>query len=162
MKKGGPLSTSVNCNKPGCSGNIEHGICPVCGQPAHAPSYSAENPSSRDDVLNTLRQLLTGRQARPTKEELKEAADRLSLVAPYNFQAWRLHADLLLNALNQLLTRQLEADTSFKILTIPLREDDLRNAAEAALRQCAHFADSLEKRIAIVDEANSVRRETWF
>ena len=156
------MSTSVNCNKPGCSGNIEHGICPICGQPAHAQFNNVENLSSRDEVLTSLRQLLTGQQALPTKEELKEAADRLSLVAPYNFHAWRLHADLLLNALNQLLTRQLEADTSFKILTIPLREDDLRNAAEAALRQCAHFADSAEKRISIVDEANSVRRQSWF
>jgi hypothetical protein len=156
------LSTSVNCNKPGCYGSIEHGICPVCGQPAHVLSNTVENLSTRDEVLTSLRQLLTGQEAKPTKEELKEAAERLSMVAPYNFHAWRLHADLLLNALNQLLTRQLEADTSFKILTIPLREDDLRNAAEAALRQCAHFADSVEKRIAIVDEANSVRRKTWF
>ena len=156
------MSTSVNCNKPGCYGNIEFGICSVCGQPAHAQFNTLENLSSRDEVLTSLRQLLTLRETLPTKEELKEAADRLSLVAPYNFHAWRLHADLLLNALNQLLTRQLEADTDFKILTIPLREDDLRDAAEAALRQCAHFADSAEKRILIVDEANSVRRETWF
>lgn len=156
------MSTSVNCNKPGCCGSVEHGICPVCGQPAHVQSNSVENLSTRDEVLTSLRELLTGKEARPTKEELKEAADRLSLVAPYNFQAWRLHADLLLNALNQLLTRQLEADTSFRILTIPLREEDLRNAAEAALRQCAHFADSAEKRIALVDEANSVRCKTWF
>ncbi|MDR3616864.1 MAG: tetratricopeptide repeat protein [Candidatus Obscuribacterales bacterium] len=156
------MSTSVNCHKPGCAGNVEHGICSVCGQPAHLHSNDVEDLNTRDEVLTSLRELLTGREARPTREELKEAADRLSLVAPYNFQSWRLHADLLLNALNQLLTRQLEADTSFKILTIPLREEDLRNAAEAALRQCAHFADSAEKRIALVDEANSVRRKTWF
>lgn len=83
-------------------------------------------------------------------------------MVPYNFEAWRLQADLLLNALHQLETRNLLPDPAFTLMAVPLRANDLRDAAEAALRQCARYADSEEKMIAIVDEANQVRRLTWF
>lgn len=73
-----------------------------------------------------------------------------------------MHADLLLQAIAALGTRQLEPDETCTLFVTPLREEQLRDAAELALRQCAHFADSSEKRIALIDEANSVRRTTWF
>ena len=98
----------------------------------------------------------------PTAAELQSASSQLRQVVPYNYDAWRLHADLLLTALRQLQTRAIEPDDTVKLFVTPLREDQLRNAAERALRQCAHFADSAEKRIAAVDEANRIRRLTWF
>jgi hypothetical protein len=53
-------------------------------------------------------------------------------------------------------------DPEVALLSVALREDDLRDAAESALRQCARYADSEEKLIATIDEANRVRRITWF
>jgi hypothetical protein len=110
----------------------------------------------------SLKKLLEPRKMVPSKEELEKAAAKLKTVTPYNYDAWRLHADLLLNALHQLETRQLQPDASFMLFTIPLRENDLRDAAESALRQCARFADSSEKRTELVDEANRIRQVTWF
>jgi hypothetical protein len=148
----------MKCKENGCNGIIEHGVCNQCGVSVDMVAARSVGQS----VIETLKIVLTPKEVAPTKEELSSAASKLAKVAPYNYDAWRLHADLLLNALSQLQSRQLQPDASFTILTIPLREDDLRDAAELALRQCAHFADGAERRIAAIDEANRVRRETWF
>jgi hypothetical protein len=119
-------------------------------------------PDSRRATMQWLTNLLEAKEIPPSKEELLAAAEKLKTVVPYNYEAWRLHADLLLNAIHQLETRQLQPDDSVLLLATPLREDQMRHAAEVALRQCAHFADSAEKRIAHVDEANRIRLTTWF
>lgn len=150
----------MNCTEPGCTGEIENGKCQVCG--ASAQKWEPDDASERQATISSVRRLLEPREVAPTKENLAEAAQTLKTVVPYNFEAWRLHADVLLNALQLLKTRQLQPDASFTLLAIPLREDDLRDAAEEALRQCAHFASSNEQKIALVDEANMVRRTTWF
>ncbi len=147
----------MKCKKTDCQGNVENGTCQQCGASEYDEPIA---PTQR--VIESLKQLLTPGEIAPSKEDLARAANMLTKVAPYNYDAWRLHSDLLLNALSQLETRHLQPDASFTILAIPLRENDLRDAAEDALRQCAHFADSAEKRIALVDEANHVRRKTWF
>lgn len=121
-----------------------------------------KNDSSIEENIKSLRQLLQPSEAALSKEELLQASSRLKAVTPYNYDAWRLHADLLLNAIKQLEKRQLQQDIEFTLLAIPLREEDLRKAAEVALRQCAIFADSSEKRISLIDEANQVRVMTWF
>jgi hypothetical protein len=117
---------------------------------------------TRQDVISSVQNILKPKGEFLSRAELLQASKQLRKVMPYNFEAWRLHADILLNALRQLETRQIMPDESFRILAIPLRENDIRDAAEAALRQCAHFAHSEERRIQLVDEANSVRRLTWF
>jgi hypothetical protein len=116
----------------------------------------------RNELLKSVRILLGATDIAPTKDDLQRASAQLRLVVPYNYDVWRLHADLLLNAIHQLETRRLEPDESCTLFLTPLNEAELRNAAEQALRQCAHFADSAEKRTALVDEANKVRNETWF
>jgi serine/threonine-protein kinase PknG len=151
----------MKCKKTGCQGSIENGTCQQCGASGHnEPIEKIDTSAGR--VIASLKQLLTPGEIAPSKEDLARAADMLQKVTPYNYEAWRLHTDLLLNALSQLATRHLQPDASFTILAIPLRENDLREAAEDALRQCAHYADSAEKRIALIDEANRVRRKTWF
>lgn len=117
---------------------------------------------SRQDVISSVQSILKPKGEFLSRAELLHASKQLQKVMPYNFDAWRLHADILLNALRQLETRAILPDESFQILAIPLRENDIRDAAEAALRQCAHFAVSEERRIRLIDEANSVRRVTWF
>jgi len=117
--------------------------------------------SARRATIKAIKKLLEPKAISLSRDELARASRELKKVDPYNYDAWRLHADLLLTALRQLETRELQPDANFTILAVPLQEDDIRNAAEAALRQCAHFADSAEKRIALVDEANRVRRLTW-
>jgi serine/threonine-protein kinase PknG len=117
---------------------------------------------ARAAVMQAVRTVLLGQEGLPSREDLQNASRELKQVAPYNYEAWRLHADLLLNALQQLETRQIQPDVNFKLLAVALREDDLREAAEAALRQCASYADSAEKHTALVDEANRIRRLTWF
>ncbi len=117
---------------------------------------------SAQDVISSVQSILKPKGEFLSRAELLEASKQLKKVMPYNFEAWRLHADILLNALRQLETRQLLPDDSFQILAIPLRENDIRDAAESALRQCAHFAPNEHQRIRLVDEANSVRRITLF
>lgn len=126
---------------------------------APEPAYEDE---ARKDVITSVQNMLKPHEGFLTRSQLVQASRELRRVTPYNFEAWRLHADVLLNALKQLETRQIQPDENFRILTIPLREGEIRDAAEAALRQCAHYAESEEKRISLIDEANSVRRKTWF
>ncbi|MBX9694987.1 MAG: hypothetical protein K2Z81_21560, partial [Cyanobacteria bacterium] len=117
---------------------------------------------ARQAMIQSIRKLLQPKAELMSRQDLHRAARELKDVFPYNFDAWRLHADILLHAIEQLHTRNLQPDENFTLLTIPLREDDLRDAAEEALRQCAHYADSDEKRIQLIDEANRVRKLTWF
>ncbi len=56
-------------------------------------------------------------------------------------------------------TSGLPKDT--KILAVPLREPDLRFAAEETFRACARQATTDEARYALVDRANQVRPLTW-
>ena len=121
-----------------------------------------EDADQRQVVINSVRSLLQPKEIAASREDLSQASKQLRTVTPYNYDAWRLHADLLLNALRQLQTREIQPDASFTLLAIPLRENDIRDAAEVALRQCAIFADKSETAIALIDEANSVRRKTWF
>jgi hypothetical protein len=154
----------MECQEEGCEGTIEEGVCNLCGMSAvEALQENLEDidDAERLDIFKKVRGLLEPREVAPSRQGLLSAAHQLKKVFPYNYDAWRLHADLLMSAINQLETRQLQPDASFTLFTIPLREDDLRDAAEAALRECAHFADSDEKRIALIDQANRVRRLTW-
>jgi hypothetical protein len=75
---------------------------------------------------------------------------------------WRSRANQLVAAIRQLERRELEVDMNSNILGVPIAEKPLRQAAEEALRHCAHFAPSLDERICLVDEANSIREKTWF
>jgi hypothetical protein len=126
------------------------------------PEFELEDPAARQRLIDEARNFLQPKEVALSREDLLRAAQTLRKVFPYNFEAWRLHADILLNAIRQLETRQLQTDPGFTLLAVPLKEDKLRDAAESALRECAHLADSNEKRFALIDEANRVRRETWF
>lgn len=131
----------------------------LCVEDGPEPAYADE---ARKDVITSVQNMLKPKGGFLTRAELLQASRELKRVTPYNYEAWRLHADVLLDALKQLETRQIQPDDNFQILAIPLKEDDIRDAVEAALRQCAHYAESREKRAALIDEANSVRRVTWF
>ena len=152
----------IKCPKPPCEGVVTEGKCDSCG----ALLSGVADIAAKAAVFDSVRALLKGDSVEgpvvPSKEQLSTAAQQLQNVVPYNFEAWRLHADLLLNALKQLESRQFLPDPEFTLLSVALREDDLRDAAETALRQCARYADSEEKLIATIDEANQVRRVTWF
>jgi hypothetical protein len=102
-------------------------------------------------------------EALPTsKEALLSDSQKLESLVPDDYHAWKMQADLLLKAIHQLETRVIEADESVTVMGVPLRESALREAAEEALRNCAHFAETFDERIKLVDEANRVRRTTWF
>jgi Protein kinase G tetratricopeptide repeat len=90
-----------------------------------------------------------------TAEDIKaEAAD--------DYTEWRKKSELFLLAIGHLEKRELEGREDVTLLGIPFFEAKLREAAETALRNCAHFAQSFEERIAFVDSANRVRNVTWF
>jgi len=95
-------------------------------------------------------------------DDLLRASEELKTIVPDNYDAWRAQADLWLAAVHQLETRQIQSDDSVILMGVPLVEDRLRDAAEEALRQCAHFAPTVEIRVSLIDEANKVRRATWF
>ena len=117
---------------------------------------------SAQAVTDQVRALLGSESSEASNDDLFAAAKSLEAVVLDNYQAWRAQADVLLAALRKLETRQIEADENIKVLGVVLKEDDLRHGAEAALRNCAHFAESLEQHIALIDEANRVRNVTWF
>jgi hypothetical protein len=103
------------------------------------------------------------KDARPTsKDDLLSDSQKLESLVPDDYHAWKMQADLLLKAIHQLETRVIEADESVTVMGVPLRESALREAAEEALRNCAHFAETFDERIKLVDEANRIRRTTWF
>jgi hypothetical protein len=79
-----------------------------------------------------------------------------------DYQAWRQQADQLLNTIRQLETRQIAPDESVQIMGVPMRESALRAKAEEVLRNCAHFAVNFDERVSLIDEANRIRRTTWF
>src|SRR6202021_1121315 len=98
-----------------------------------------EDADQRQVVINSVRSLLQPKEIAASREDLSQASKQLRTVTPYNYDAWRLHADLLLNALRQLQTREIQPDASFTLLAIPLRENDIRDAAEVVLRHLAFF-----------------------
>ena len=176
----------MQCNKEGCKGVIQDGVCNTCKLPAAAQPSSVQPPAAaesakvpelertqvfendkRKSAPQNLQRLSARLQAidesfERGKEELLRAASVLETVHPDKFEAWRAQADLWLAAIRQLEKRQLGPDDSVILLGVPLRENQLRDAAERALRQCAHLASSMEQRFQLVDEANSIRRMTWF
>jgi len=100
--------------------------------------------------------------AQAATNDLLEKSQNLQALVPDDYQTWRQQADLFLAAIARLETREIAPDESIKLMHVPLRESALRDAAEEALRNCAHFAQSLEERVVLIDEANRIRRTTWF
>ena len=157
------VESKKECKEPGCTGEIVEGVCSTCG--ASAGGGTAD---SRSAPMSTqaVRALLDAEAAvvpgsPGAMEELLRAAAKLQAMVPDDYQSWRLQADLLVAALRRLETRQIQADPAVKLMGIAMREKDLRDAAETALRNCAHFAQNEEERIALIDQANRVRQMTW-
>jgi hypothetical protein len=142
----------MHCRRAGCTGELENGTCSVCGDKAAADPKKAMN----------LQKVSARLKAVDGKDALLQASEALKTVVPDKYESWRAQADLWLAAIRQLETRQLSADDSVELMGVPLIEKNLRDAAEEALRQCAHFAPSLEQRIALIDEANSIRNMSWL
>ncbi len=127
-----------------------------------APMYDKRRSAPQNLMKLSARLKAIDETSERGKDELLKAASVLETVSPDKFEAWRAQADLWMAAIRQLERRQLRPDDSVMLLGIPLNENQLRDAAEKALRHCAHLATSIEDRIALVDEANSVRKMTWF
>jgi hypothetical protein len=95
-------------------------------------------------------------------ESLLKAAEKIESELSDDFTDWKKKSDLFLLAIKQLETRQIENTESAKLFGVPILEAKLRDAAETALRNCAHFAESFEERVVFVDGANKIRNVTWF
>ena len=174
----------MQCQKPGCNGEYKDDICNACGlnmtPPAATPAQAGQSDDSKNvspDSSNTVRnrrkspevqlqsisaKLKSLSDTQIAKNDLLQAAESLTTVVPDRFEAWRAQADLWLTAIRQLETRQVSPDDNVYLMGVPLREAELRDAAEDALRQCAHHAPTADQRIALIDEANSIRKMTWF
>lgn len=113
-------------------------------------------------INDSVRAILKPESEECSKDDLVRASESLQELVPDDYHGWRLRADLLPAALKQIETRQIEPDESVQLVGTPLRESALRDAAEQALRNCAHFAEGKVQRIAAIDDANRVRRMTWF
>ncbi|HEY9756959.1 MAG TPA: tetratricopeptide repeat protein [Oculatellaceae cyanobacterium] len=94
-------------------------------------------------------------------ESLVERAKNLQEQASDTYTSWRSRAETLVIAIAKLEKREIEPDSAITLFDVPLVEGDLRDAAEKALRLCAFFATSGDERIALIDEANSVRNTSW-
>ncbi len=101
-------------------------------------------------------------QPYPPLDDLLAAAEAVQSLEGIldGLEANHLKADLFhMGALCSAGTSGLPADS--KILGVPLREKDLRLAAEDAFRVCARQASTDEQRYTLVDRANQVRPLTW-
>jgi hypothetical protein len=106
-----------------------------------------------------VRALLEPAATESTSDELIKAASSLAEVVSDD---WHKKADLLVAAIHRLQTKEIAPDQTIKLLGVPLQENKLRDAAEAAFRNCADFAETDVDRIALIDAANEIRRQTWF
>lgn len=172
----------MHCQQLGCTGEYKDDFCNSCGAQvsgSHAAlgvdsenissDSSDKSSSSASDAKSPERKLqkISAKlkaisETEIANADLLQAAESLATVLPDRYEAWRAQADLWLTAIRQLEKRQLRPDDSINLLGVPLLENELRDAAEEALRQCAHHALTVDQRIALIDEANSVRRLTWF
>jgi len=159
----------MQCKKEGCEGKLKDGICQLCGASASAAEEGEDYPGypgypgsvTRQTVTANMKQIMES-QTPACKADLLEAAQKFESMVPDDFASWRMQANLLLTAIKQLELRQMEPDETTNLMGIPLTESNLRHACEKALRNCAHFAQNFEDRVALIDEANSVRQTTWF
>jgi hypothetical protein len=160
---------STQCVQTDCKGSVVDGTCQSCGASA-APfgdldavkSSSARGAARLQKVSASLKALKQPMESERSTDDLLRASEELKTIVPDNYDAWRAQADLWLAAVHQLETRQIQSDDSVMLMGVPLVEDKLRDSAEEALRQCAHFAPTVETRVSLIDEANKVRRVTWF
>lgn len=155
----------MQCEKEGCNGEIQDGVCQSCGALIHdrRKSNNAQAVNRLQKVSARLKSFdVIAEQEGAGKDELLKASETLAAVVPNSYEAWKAQADLWLAAIKQLESRHTTPDAELKLMGIPLIENNLRDAAESALRQCAHFAPSVEERISLIDEANKVRKMTWF
>lgn len=155
----------MQCDKEGCHGEIQDGVCQSCGGVVRdrRKTNNAQTVSRLQKVSARLKAFdVIAEQEGAGREELQRVSDTLASVVPNSFEAWKVQADLWLAAIRQLESRHISQDAEMQLMGVPLVENELRDAAESALRQCAHFAPSVEERIALIDEANRVRKMTWF
>jgi hypothetical protein len=151
----------MQCKKEGCEGTLEEGICPVCGAGPEENLDAQASSGMRQAVTASMKLIMDG-ETPTTKDELLRASQKFESMVPDDFASWRLQANLFLSAIKQLQTRQMESDETVTLMGVPLTEVNLRHACEKALRNCAHFAQAFEDRVALIDEANKVRQVTWF
>jgi hypothetical protein len=124
----------MQCKAPNCVGEIKDGRCLIC---KNAHEEGAEGAEAESEVES---------EGSPVT----------------GYLPWRSRANQLVAAVRKLEKRELEVDLDSNILGVPIAEKPLRQAAEQALRHCAHFAPTYDERIALVDEANAIREKTWF
>jgi Protein kinase G tetratricopeptide repeat len=150
----------MECKEKGCEGTVVNGRCNVCDT-----SPSQNKPKVRETEIQTPAPAAPDTfeaQAEASTDDLLHKSQKLMAMVPDDYQAWRMQADLFLQAINRLETREIEPDESIKLMHVPLRESALREAAEEALRNCAHFAQTFDERVELIDQANRIRRTTWF
>jgi len=155
---------AIQCKKEGCGGLVNAGVCTVCGTACPDSSGPLEGLSStgkRQAIMESMQEIMEG-NAPSGKEDLLKAAEKFESLVPDDYASWRVQANLLLSAIKQLETRQMAPDETVSLMGVPMTEVNLRHACEKALRNCAHFAQAFEDRVALIDEANRVRQLTWF
>jgi hypothetical protein len=153
----------MRCKNEDCAGTVKDGVCQICGTPGPADEGAETQATSgvRQAVTASMKQILDG-ETPTSKDELLRASAKFESMVPDDFSSWRMQANLFLSAVKQLKTRQMEADETVTLMGVPMTEVNLRHACEKALRNCAHFAQTFEDRVKLIDEANQVRQPTWF
>lgn len=106
--------------------------------------------------------LITSSVDEAEREALKLKLQQWESAVPGSYEQWCAQAEIFKIAIHELVTREILPEPLIKLFGVSLVEDPLRRAAEHAYRKCAYLAQSTEKRIEHVDEANSIREESWF
>jgi serine/threonine-protein kinase PknG len=106
------------------------------------------------------RTCLQSHPAAPGESELVQASKAIQALTIEGFALHRLSAELLLTAIERIEARAFTPNNGNQILGQTMQSAALRAGAERELRACAHFAQTYEEKVALVDRANEVRPKT--
>src|SRR5947208_460418 len=98
----------MQCDKEGCHGEIQDGVCQTCDAVVRdrRKTNNAQTVSRLQRVSARLKAFdVIAEQEGAGREELQRVSDTLASVVPNSFEAWKVQADLWLAAIRQLESR---------------------------------------------------------
>jgi serine/threonine-protein kinase PknG len=91
---------------------------------------------------------------------MTQASAALTALSLDDLQLHSLSAELLRIAVTQLEANAVTVTSGVQLLGQPVERRALRLGLERELRACAHFAKTVDEKIALIDQANSARPRT--
>jgi serine/threonine-protein kinase PknG len=110
----------------------------------------------------TLAKVLMSDENSLTEEVLQQLTKAISSITAEGGIVHQLTAKALNSAVKMIAAKRLQENKAAKLLGHTISEHNLRLGAEAEYRKAAHYAETTEEKIKLVNLANSVRPVTLF